>query len=151
MNNISESFSNLQNENLNKPFYIVTRQSLVSILLLTVSFSYILFSQQAWASDRVVSILYDSANPLSKENFEPKSISVKTGQEVAWINSDELMHTVTEGNPSDGPVANGFDSGVLHMGQEFNVSFDKPGQYEYYCIFHPFMKGDISVTKSQVF
>jgi plastocyanin len=150
MNNISESFSNLQNQNLNKYSYIVTRQSLLSILLITVSFSYILFSTQVWASDRVVSILYDSANPLSKEFFDPKSINAKTGEEIAWINSDEMMHTVTEGNPSDGPVANGFDSGVLHMGQEFKVSFDKPGQYEYYCAFHPFMKGDISVTKSQV-
>ena len=148
MNNRSGPFSNLQNQNLIKPFYIVTRQSLVSILLITVSFSYILFSQQVWASDRVVAILYDSANPLSKEFFDPKSISVKTGEEIAWINSDGMMHTVTEGNASDGPVANGFDSGVLHMGQEFKALFDDPGQYEYYCIFHPFMKGDISVTSS---
>jgi plastocyanin len=147
MNHRSESFSNLQNQNLIKPF-CVTRQSIVSILLITVSFYCILFIQQAWASDRAVSILYGSANPLSKEFFDPKSINVKTGEEIAWINSDELMHTVTEGNPSDGPVANGFDSGVLHMGQEFKALFDKPGQYEYYCIIHPFMKGDISVTSS---
>lgn len=140
------SYSNMKNQHVNKTDYNKIQQNIISILLITVFISFILSSQQALASDRIVLILNNSSNPLAKQFYEPESISVKTGEEITWVNSDELMHTVTEGSTSEGPQTSGFDSGILHSGQEYKHSFYKPGEYYYHCNFHPFMIGNISVT-----
>jgi plastocyanin len=34
---------------------------------------------------------------------------------------------------------------VLDTDEKFTRTFDKPGEYPYYCSIHPFMKGTITV------
>jgi len=38
-----------------------------------------------------------------------------------------------------------FDSGLLQAGQTFSYTFDKPGDFEYFCAPHPWMRAKISV------
>jgi plastocyanin len=38
-----------------------------------------------------------------------------------------------------------FDSGLLQPGKTYRRTFDTPGQYPYYCLPHPFMKGVVVV------
>jgi plastocyanin len=70
--------------------------------------------------------------------FVPGRITITPGTTVVWRNDDQLVHTVTANDKS-------FDSGLLQPGKTYRRTFDKPGQYPYYCVPHPFMKAVVVV------
>ena len=74
------------------------------------------------------------------ENFKYVSdtITVAVGTTVTWTNKDSVRHTVTDDNGS-------FDSGLFGQGETFSYTFNRPGEYDYHCIPHPYMTGKIIV------
>ena len=81
---------------------------------------------------------------ISNFQFTPKTLSVKVGTSVTWINK-EGVHTVTADNGA-------FVSDNLTAGKSFNFTFKKPGTYRYHCTFHGSagggeMSGVIRVTR----
>lgn len=104
-------------------------------------------SKPAWSSDYDVQIPYQASDPSAKKNFDPESIHIQLGDKITWINMDEMMHTITGHTLSDELLDNRFDSGVLHLGQEFTFLFNQEGEYKYSCMFHPFMTGKILVSQ----
>jgi plastocyanin len=72
--------------------------------------------------------------------FVPNHLTVRPGTEIVWKFGGDDAHTVTE---YDG----GFDSGVLAPGAEYTLTFDEPGEYEYYCELHHGMYGTIVVEE----
>jgi len=76
--------------------------------------------------------------------YDPEVIDVTVGTTVLWENVDSTMHTATSGNPDSG--ADGvFDSDILSTGDTFEFTFTDAGNYEYYCILHPWMVGTVNV------
>jgi plastocyanin len=75
---------------------------------------------------------------LRNTAFVPGRIQITAGTTVVWRNDDQLIHSVTANDKS-------FDSGLLQPGKTYRRTFDKPGQYPYYCMPHPFMKGVVVV------
>jgi plastocyanin len=75
---------------------------------------------------------------MRNTTFVPGRVQVTAGTTVVWRNEDQLIHTVTANDKS-------FDSGLLQPGKTYRRTFDKPGQYPYYCLPHPFMKGVVVV------
>ena len=96
-----------------------------------------------------VSIARGSASPgceKTNECYLPHSVSIKTHSSVTWTNDDLSVHTATSGIPSDGP--NGiFDSGLISPGKTFTNQFDEEGTFDYYCIAHPWMTGNVVVLE----
>jgi plastocyanin len=74
-------------------------------------------------------------------SFSPNPVEVKVGETVTWVNDDSARHTVTS---KDGI----FDSGIMGKGQSFSYTFDKAGEYPYFCEPHPNMVGTVVVTES---
>jgi len=73
--------------------------------------------------------------------FNPKTITVKSGQKITWINRDEEPHTVVS-------VEKQFKkSSALDTDQEFTITAGVPGTYTYFCSVHPKMTGTIVVEK----
>jgi plastocyanin len=71
--------------------------------------------------------------------FNPKTLTVKSGEKVTWINRDEEPHTVVS-------VEKQFKkSPPLDTDQEFTVTAGAPGTYTYFCSVHPKMTGIIVV------
>jgi len=81
--------------------------------------------------------------------YTPYSISVNVGDTVTWNNADTTPHTVTSGNPSDGPDGI-FDSGLFPAGESFWHTFNSPGTYDYFCLVHPWMEGEVVVRSTGV-
>jgi plastocyanin len=81
----------------------------------------------------------------TNECFIPYEVSISVGGEVIWNNVDSAAHTVTSGNPSDGPDGT-FDSSLFMSGTTFSHAFDEAGTYEYFCMVHPWMIGIIQVS-----
>ena len=76
--------------------------------------------------------------------YNPETINVSAGTTVEWINEDAAMHTSTSGSPSNG--ADGiFDSQILNINDTYQFTFTDTGNYDYYCILHPWMIGTVNV------
>jgi plastocyanin len=71
-------------------------------------------------------------------DFSQNVLTVKVGTTVTWTNQDSVIHTVTEVNDA-------FDSGFLKQGDTWSFTFDEPGEYEYYCLPHPWMRAKVIV------
>ncbi|MFB5645134.1 MAG: plastocyanin/azurin family copper-binding protein [Nitrosopumilaceae archaeon] len=95
----------------------------------------------------VISVPEGSGVPgcdATNECYIPAQISVNVGDTVTWSNDDTAAHTVTSGNPSDGPDGT-FDSSLFMAGTTFEYTFDEAGTYDYFCMVHPWMKGTVTV------
>jgi plastocyanin len=76
--------------------------------------------------------------------YDPEVINVSVGTTVMWENVDNTMHTTTSGIPDTG--ADGvFDSDILSAGDSYEFTFTDAGNFEYYCILHPWMIGTVNV------
>ena len=80
----------------------------------------------------------------TNECFLPYMVTVNPGDEVVWSNDDSAAHTVTSGAV---PVSDGlFDSSIFMAGTTFAHTFDTLGKYDYFCMVHPWMIGEVFVT-----
>jgi plastocyanin len=86
------------------------------------------------AGSASVSILDGSSQ--SAFRFSPSSITVGTGDSVAWTNNGSEPHDVT---------GSGLGSGTLQPGQGYSHTFVSPGTFSYICSIHPFMEGSVTV------
>jgi plastocyanin len=77
--------------------------------------------------------------------FDPATVTINVGDTVEWKNTDTAAHTVTGGSPADGP-SGVFDSSLVMGGASFAHTFDKAGSYDYFCMVHPWMVGNVSVN-----
>ena len=80
-----------------------------------------------------------SENTVNIENFAfvPAVLTVKAGTKVTWKQKDYTMHQ---------PIStNVFTSTALNLGDTFSFTFTTTGEFDYYCMIHPFMTGKIMV------
>jgi len=95
-----------------------------------------------------VSIPTGTAVPGCEETNEcylPQDVSINAGDTVIWSNTDTAAHTVTSGSPTDGPDGT-FDSSLFMAGATFEATFDDSGSYDYFCMVHPWMQGNVQVS-----
>jgi 3',5'-cyclic-AMP phosphodiesterase len=72
-------------------------------------------------------------------SFEPKTLTVKAGTTVTWVNRDDVPHLIIS-------TTNGFpNSKVLDTDQRHEATFEKAGEYPYFCSIHPTMVGHVIV------
>ncbi len=81
----------------------------------------------------------------TNECFIPYEVVIAVGGQVIWNNVDTAAHTVTSGNPADGADGK-FDSSIFMSGTTFSNTFEEVGEYEYFCIVHPWMNGIVQVS-----
>jgi len=77
--------------------------------------------------------------------FLPSEVTVGVGETVTWSNDGSVIHTITSGNPEDGPD-DVFDSSIIMSGDTFSHTFTEAGQYDYFCMIHPWMQGTVLVV-----
>jgi plastocyanin len=74
---------------------------------------------------------------IDKLVFSPMEIEAKVGDTIEWINKDVIEHTATVRDDWDVIVA---------ANKSASLVLRKAGAVEYYCRFHPNMKGHIIVN-----
>lgn len=96
-------------------------------------------------------------------DFYPNSITIHSGDTIAWSNPTSIPHTVSIPQPGQTPPpgspnpaqigGNVYDasayisSGFITKNKTYSVRFTRPGTYSYYCIVHrPEMTGKIVVV-----
>ena len=118
---------------------ILTSMVLTGIIMTTMPF--------ASAEQVSISLPQGSGVPGCEETnecFLPYMVTVNPGDEIVWSNDDSAAHTVTSGidTVSDGL----FDSSLFMAGTTFAHTFDTLGKYDYFCMVHPWMIGEVLVT-----
>jgi plastocyanin len=106
------------------------------MLMLSAGLILMLFFGQtfaAWAGDAGATVGID------KFLFGPMALTVKPGTTVTFENRDSTIHSVVG-------VGGIFRSKALDTDDKFSFTFDKPGEYAYFCGLHPFMKGKVVVA-----
>jgi len=78
-------------------------------------------------------------------SYSPNPVKIQKGQTVTWYNGDAISHTVTSGIDGDTDAGKMFDSDAIIPNQHYSITFDNTGDYQYYCIYHPSMVGEIMV------
>lgn len=83
--------------------------------------------------------------------FDPVTITVRVGTTVEWVSRTDDAHSVTAyedslPNGAEYFASGGFSNeegarenvadGLLEEGDRFEVTFETPGTYEYFCIPH---------------
>lgn len=77
---------------------------------------------------------------IRKFTFEPMSLVIRRGQRVRWTNKDIAPHTATSED-------NAWDTGTLEKDDALSASFPEVGVFRYYCVYHPHMRGQITVVE----
>ena len=81
----------------------------------------------------------------TNECYTPANITINVGDTVEWINVDTAAHTVTAGSPADGP-SGVFDSSLVMADAVYAFTFEEAGNYDYFCMVHPWMVGSVTVN-----
>ena len=68
--------------------------------------------------------------------FNPSDLTVSVGTTVLWKNEDSAPHRIK---------SVGFASDILSEGQSFEYKFETAGTYDYFCVLHRSMRGQIIV------
>jgi len=122
---------------------VLTSMILTGIIMTTVPF--------ASAEQVSVSVPQGTSVPGCEETnecFLPYMVTIHLGDEVVWSNDDTAAHTVTSGTTAVG--ADGlFDSSLFMAGATFSHTFDTLGEYDYFCMVHPWMLGKVFVTMGE--
>jgi plastocyanin len=73
--------------------------------------------------------------------FTPKTLKIKAGTKVKWVNQTQAPHTVT------GTGSWKFSSATFNAGGTLSQVFKKAGTFHYMCAIHPYMTAKVIVTK----
>lgn len=75
---------------------------------------------------------------MSRFVFVPERVEIGIGDTVVWINEDIAPHTATARDGS-------WETEPLEAGASERITFETPGDFAYFCAFHPHMTGTVSV------
>jgi len=107
----------------------------------------------AYASEADVVIASGSSAPgceLTSVCYEPVWVFGKVGEKIIWYNADSASHTVTSGNPRDGPDGV-INSGVIMPGDIFTHEITNTRNLAYFCQIHPWMQGQVIVEYDKTY
>ena len=123
----------------NTPKLVLTSMVLTGIIMTTMPF--------VSAEQISVSLPQGSSVPGCDETnacFLPYMVTIHPGDEIVWSNDDSAAHTVTSGSVPDHDGL--FDSSLFMASATFSHTFDTLGEYDYFCMVHPWMVGKVFVT-----
>ena len=106
-------------------------------VLFGILFSLLFGSQTGWAETVEVKII--------KSTFIPAVIEVKKGDTIRWVNTEELLHTVTSGKaPSHDE-----EFKAPFVKNEFDVKMNKEGFFDYFCELHPAIMRGVAIVSQE--
>ena len=76
--------------------------------------------------------------------YLPLNLETPIGTTVIWANEDTVPHTI-QSQDEFGKVSALFNSAPLNTGDRFEFTFEESGVYNYFCSFHPWRVGVVTV------
>lgn len=113
----------------------LTGQLLASLTLLTMMFAF-----KAVPADEAGTANMSKRHviEITGFSFQPQNLIVSVGDTIVWINKDVAPHTATANDTS-------WDTGEIKENVIGTLVVNKPEEREYFCSFHPVMRGRLIV------
>jgi len=100
----------------------------------------------------VVSEMMEASIIIPNGNFDvsgsgfylPLNLEISRNTSVTWVNDDSVPHNI-QSQDEVGNVIDLFNSPPLNTGDRFEFTFEEAGVYNYYCSFHPWRVGVVTV------
>lgn len=89
--------------------------------------------------DNTIDISKGAQTPNSGNYYAPSNANIQPNSKITWKNEDSVVHTATADDGS-------FDTGSITPGSFKYVTVKGQGTISYHCIFHPWMKGKITIS-----
>jgi plastocyanin len=70
--------------------------------------------------------------------FLPTEVTARVGDTIQWVNDDIVDHTATATKGGEWDV-------MIVAGKQAEQQLTRAGEIDYFCLFHPFMTGNITV------
>jgi len=104
------------------------------------------------STEEIAPIVVDAMILIPNGNFDvsgsgfylPLNLEVSRGATVTWVNEDSVPHNI-QSQDEFGKVSDVFNSPPLNTGDRFEFTFEEAGVYNYYCSFHPWRVGLVTV------
>ena len=104
------------------------------------------------SSEEVISEIMEAQIVIPNGNFDvsgsgfylPLNLEISTNTKVTWTNDDSVPHNI-QSQDEVGNVIDLFNSPPLNTGDKFEFVFEEVGVYNYYCSFHPWRVGVVTV------
>lgn len=77
--------------------------------------------------------------------YLPINQEVPVGTTVTWVNDDSVPHNI-QSMDEDGNTIQLFNSPPMNTGDKFVFTFEEAGVYNYFCSFHPWRVGVVTVS-----
>ena len=136
--------------NLLKQITAIGLIGIVILVTIALSFSNYSIEENVEETDLVIKADVIMPTKVSRPGCEvndncyvPSLIVIEKGKQVTWVNEDSAFHSVTSGFYTVPTEL--FDSGYLDPFESYTLTFDEVGTYDYFCILHPWMKGQVIV------
>lgn len=71
--------------------------------------------------------------------YVPKTVSVRVGQKITWVNDDDVLHDVASTSGDE------FKSKLFPKGESYSYTPTRAGTISYVCTIHPGMEGTLEV------
>ena len=94
--------------------------------------------------DATVMIPNGNFDVSSSAFYMPLNLEISAGTTVTWTNDDSVPHTV-QSQDEFGNVIALFNSAPLNTGDKFEYTFEEAEVYNYFCSFHPWRVGVVTV------
>ena len=119
----------------------------LAILMIAPSYIHSVHAQLVYMDETVEIKISKGSSAINNSQFyAPPEVHVAAGSNIKWTNDDNVIHTVTQGKPSEGVNSTGFNSGPIQPKGTFVHFFDDSGTVDYYCTIHPYMIGKVIVN-----
>jgi plastocyanin len=104
------------------------------------------------STEEIVSEIMEATIIIPNGNFDvssvgfysPLNLEIPTGTTVILANEDSVPHTI-QSQDEVGKVIDMFNSAPLNTGDRFEFTFEESGIYNYFCSFHPWRVGLVTV------
>ncbi|HSG83984.1 MAG: plastocyanin/azurin family copper-binding protein [Nitrosopumilus sp.] len=100
---------------------------------------------QSIASTFEVIIPNGNSELSSQGSYFPLNAEVSKGTTVTWKNDDERQHIIISIDEK-GEINDEFASPALNTGDRYEYTFEEEGVYNYFCSFHPWRVGVVTVS-----
>jgi plastocyanin len=133
--------------NLNINYLGLSVSIVLTVLLIPPNYILSVHAQLVYMDEVVEVRISKGSSAINNTQFyAPPEVQVAAGSSVKWTNDDNVIHTVTQGKPSEGANSTGFNSGPIQPGGTFVHFFDESGTVDYFCTIHPHMIGKVIVN-----
>ena len=124
-------------------------------LLFTIAIGIISITPGAFADHHEITItpITGSGDPNSGCEvdgcYNPSPVTVYVGSVIIFSNTDNVSHTFSSGVPADDIIGTEFNTGILAPGDSGEWIPENVGEFSYFDMIHPWMKGLIIVQESK--